>query len=248
MTSITAVVLTLNEEVHIAECLDTLTWADARLVFDSFSTDRTVEISREKGARVIQHPFENYGAQRNAALDVVSSEWVLFVDADERITPELAAEVQGVLDADQNGWWVPRHNYIFGRLTLRAGWYPDHQMRLLRVQHARYDADRPVHEEVILAGAAGYLQHPIIHYNYRDVRHFISVQERYSELEAKRRFEQGQRPRLRTYITMPARQFLWRFITLKGWCDGFHGLRLSLLMAYYEFWIWRRVRQMAQQG
>lgn len=240
-----AVILTLNEEAHIQECIASLQWADQIVVFDSFSTDQTAGLAQAAGARVIQHAFVDYGAQRNAALQAVDAEWVLFVDADERVTPALASEICLKLDQPERGWWVPRHNYLFGKLTLGAGWFPDYQLRLLHRASAHYDPTRAVHEEVILDGQAGYLENPLIHYNYRDVAHFIAKQERYASIEAGIRHQQGLRPRLWTYLTAPFRQFWWRYVTLRGYRDGLHGLRLSLLMAYYEFQTWRRVYQLA---
>ncbi|MQC24574.1 MAG: glycosyltransferase family 2 protein, partial [Chloroflexi bacterium] len=133
MPLLTAVVLTLNEEAHLPDCLASLAFADAVLVFDSFSTDRTIEIAGAAGARVVQHAFTDYAAQRNAALDAVQSDWVFFVDADERVPAPLAQAVRSAIAQPAvAAWWVPRHNYILGRLTLQAGWFPDYQLRLLR--------------------------------------------------------------------------------------------------------------------
>ncbi|HEC22551.1 MAG TPA: glycosyltransferase family 2 protein [Chloroflexi bacterium] len=241
MTELAGVIITLNEEAHIEECIASLRWTDEVIVFDSFSTDRTVELAEKAGARVIQHPFENFGAQRNAALQAIDAEWVFFVDADERATPELATEIRQKIGGVERGWWVPRHNYIFGRLTLGAGWFPDYQLRVLHRTSARYDPGRPVHEEVILDGEAGYLESPLIHYNYRDLAHFIAKQETYTDFEAGIRYGKGLRPRPWTYLSGPLRQFWWRFVTLHGYRDGLHGLTLSLLMAYYEYQTWRRV-------
>lgn len=241
---IAAVVLTLNEEENIEECLASLAWADRRVVFDSFSTDRTVERARRAGAEVIQHPFENYALQRNAALERVEAEWIFFVDADERATPELAEEVQAVTTEERPevAWWVPRHNYIFGRLTLGAGWYPDHQLRLVRRGFARWE--RPVHEIAVVDGPTGYLQNPLIHYNYRDLADFIARQKRYTDYDARVLLEEGVRPRFYTPYSQAIRHFWWRFITLRGVRDGLHGLRLSLLMAYFEAVKYRRLREM----
>jgi (heptosyl)LPS beta-1,4-glucosyltransferase len=246
MIQLAGMIITLNEETNIVDCIDSLRWADEVVVFDSYSTDRTVERARSMGARVLQHPFENYGAQRDAALAAVEAEWVFFVDADERATPALAAEIREKIARPERGWWVPRHNYIFGKLTLGAGWFPDYQLRLLHRASARYDPGRPVHEEVILDGEAGYLENPLIHYNYRDVRHFIAKQEGYTDYEARIRFGRGERPRLWTYLSGPLRHFWWRFVTLRGYRDGAHGLRLCLLTAYYEFQTWRRVRRLSR--
>ncbi len=246
MPQLAGIILTYNEEHHIEECVASLRWADEVVVFDSFSADRTVELAQRAGARVLQHRFENYGAQRNAALDAVAADWVFFVDADERVTPELAAEVRGKIDAagPERGWWVPRHNYIFGRLTRGAGWYPDYQLRVLYRTCARYTPDRPVHEEVILDGASGYLNSPLIHYNYQNVAQFIAKQERYTDFEAAIRLSRGLYPKPWTCLTGAVRQFWWRFVTLGGYTDGLHGLRLSLLMAYYEYQTWRRVAKL----
>ena len=241
--SVTAIVLTLNEEQHIADCLASLAWADRRVVFDSFSTDGTVALARQAGAEVLQHPFENFAAQRNAALDRVEAEWVFFVDADERATPALAEEIRQVTSGDRAevAWWVPRHNYIFGRLTLGAGWYPDYQMRLVRRDRARWE--RPVHEVAVVDGPEGYLRHPLIHYNYADVEDFIARQRRYTAYDVEILRRQGVRPRFYTPYTQAVRHFWWRFVTLRGLRDGLHGLRLSLLMAYYEMVKYRSLRR-----
>lgn len=234
---LTAVILTYNEAAHISECIESVRFADDIVVFDSFSTDATVALAEREGARVLQNRFEDYAQQRNAALDAVrgQTDWVLFVDADERVTPELASEVrQKIADPAFAGFRIPRHNYIFGKLTLGAGWYPDYQTRLLRVDAARYDVTRKVHEVVILDGREGTLDHPFLHYNYRDVEHFISKQRRYTAYDARIMYEQGIRPKPQNYLLQPLRQFWWRFVTLKGYQDGLHGLQLSMLMAWYE--------------
>jgi glycosyltransferase involved in cell wall biosynthesis len=232
-----AVILTFNEAAHIAECIESVRFADDVLVVDSYSTDGTLTLAQDAGVRVMLHEFEDYARQRNAALDAVrdTADWVLFVDADERVTPELAAEVrEKIMQPGYAGFRIPRHNYIFGRLTLGAGWYPDYQTRLLRVGSARYDPLRKVHEVVILDGAEGTLEHPFIHYNYADAKQFAEKQRRYSAYDASIMYEQGIRPKPQNYILQPLRQFWWRFVTLKGYRDGLHGLRLSLLMGLNE--------------
>lgn len=232
---LTAIILTYNEAKHITACIESLLFADHILVFDSFSTDGTVELARKAGAEVIQHVFENYARQRNAALDAVKNraDWVLFIDADERVSPELAAEIRSAMGMlDYAGWRVPRHNYIFGKLTLGAGWYPDYQTRLLRVGAARYERD--VHEIVVLDGAEGTLTQPLIHYNYQNAAQFHRKQRAYSDYDAQILFQKGIRPKMRNFVLQPARQFWWRFVTLKGYQDSLHGLHLSLLMAWYE--------------
>ncbi len=244
---LTAIILTYNEAAHVADCIDNLRFADAVLVFDSGSSDDTVALARAAGAEVLTRPFDDYAGQRNAALDAVAgrADWVLFVDADERVTPPLAAEVRRVIQQPGfDGWRVPRHNYIFGHLTRGAGWYPDYQTRLLRVGHACYDPTRKVHEVVILDGELGTLAEPLIHYNYISAEQFHAKQRRYSAYDAQILYEQGVRPKPQNYVLQPLRQFWWRFVTLKGYVDGFHGLRLSALMAWYELRKYRLLRDL----
>jgi glycosyltransferase involved in cell wall biosynthesis len=247
MAEITAIVLTKNEEANIVECLDSLRWADELLVLDSFSDDATVEIAKTMGAEVQQRSFDNYAFQRNAALRMARTEWVFFVDADERATEELADEIRRAMsDEGLEGWWVPRKNYIFGRWIRHAGWYPDYQLRLLRRDRARYDERREVHELVELDGEAGHLHNPLTHYNYDTVREFCERQDRYTRYEVRVLFESGQRARPWNLVLQPLRQFRWRYLSLRGYRDGWRGLLLSCLMAYYElvrYWsLWRLQR------
>jgi (heptosyl)LPS beta-1,4-glucosyltransferase len=244
-----AVVLTHDEERHIAGCLDSLAWADRQVVFDGFSADRTVEIAQARGVQVIQHQFDNFAAQRNAALDAVEADWILFVDADERVTPPLAAEVRRVLaDGGLVGWWVPRHNYIVGHRMRGGGWFPDCQLRLLRRGRARYDPGRPVHEVVILDGQSGTLENVLIHYNYDTLAQFLDKQDRYADYEARILHEQGVRLRPWTYVRQPLREFWRRFVTLGGYRDHLYGVLFCGLMAYYTFVAYWRLRRQRARG
>ena len=245
MPTLTAIVLTRNEERHIGACLDSVAWCDHRVVFDSFSTDRTCELARGHGAAVIQQPFTDYASQRNAALAAVDAEWVFFVDADERATPELGNEIRAsVTEPGQDiaGWHVPRQNYLFGRLTLGAGYWPDYQMRLLKRGRARYT--RPASEIVELEGRAGYLQHALIHYNYETLEQFHQKQTFRIDFEAQNLDRAGAKAAVYSPYYMFVRHFWWRFGTLKGYRDGWHGLRLSALLAYYfGYRYYRRLRE-----
>jgi len=242
MTELTAIILTRNEAAHVVACIDSLRWADRVVVYDSYSDDATPALAAAAGAEVYQRRFDNYAAQRNAALAAVQTDWVFFVDADERGTPALAAEIRRVMaERPENGWYVPRHNMIFGRLTRGAGWFPDYQFRLLR--HGRAHYTRPVHELGEVEGTTGYLENPLIHHNYRDPAHFHAKQRFYVEQDAAILKEQGVRPKPRNYVLQPLRHFWWRFVTLRGYRDGLHGLRLSLYTAYYE---WRKYRRLGE--
>ncbi len=245
MSTLAAIVLTKNEEHHIGDCLDSLAWAERRVVFDSFSIDRTGEIARARGADVIQHPFSDYASQRNAAMQAVDADWIFFVDADERATPELAEEIRLIVSQHpplfapagawagegRVGWYVPRHNYLFGKLTRGGGYWPDYQMRLLKRGCARYD--RPASEIVELEGQAGYLQNALIHYNYETIEQFHQKQTFRIDFEATNLYRQGAKCKFYSPYTMVVRHFWWRFVTLKGYQDGWHGFRLSWMLAYY---------------
>jgi glycosyltransferase involved in cell wall biosynthesis len=234
MKGITALVLTLNEEDNIAECLKTLLWADEVMVLDSGSTDRTVEIARTLGAQVFFHPFKNYADQRNYALSLVRTEWVFFVDADERVPPELAAEVREAAQEEGfSGWWVPRQNYICGRWIRHGGWYPDYQLRLLRPEVAHYDPAWEVHEIVVMEGKTGYLRNHLIHYNYRTWGEFISRQKAYLPLEVRTLRRRGMRAKIWSPLSMPVREFWRRYIRLEGYKDGLYGLILASILAFY---------------
>jgi len=238
MKSLVVIILTYNEATHIADCVESALFADEVIVFDSYSQDETASLAEYAGATVLQRKFDNFAGQRNAALEVVRdrAEWVLFVDADERVTPELAQETLEVIQKPgYAAWRIPRHNYLFGKLTRGAGWYPDYQTRLLRVGSARYNPDRPVHETAILDGPEGTMQHHFIHYNYEDVAQFRAKQNKYLRYDAQMMFNQGIKPKPQNYVLQPLRHFRWRFFTLKGYRDGLHGFRLSAMMAWYEF-------------
>lgn len=236
MTTIAAVVIARDEETLLPDCLDSVTWADERLVLvDAATNDRTREVAAASGARVEERPFTNFAEQRDHALALAHSDWVLFVDADERVPSDLAGEVQRVIEhpGDCVGFWIPRHNVILGRVVRHAGWYPDAQLRLLKRGSVRFDPARPVHELALLDGPSGQLQAAFLHLNYRTLAEFVRKQERYSHLEAIRWRATFGRPRLRALIGQPVREFWRRFIVLRGYREGLLGFVLSLLLSAY---------------
>ncbi len=249
MHELVAVILTWNEEKHIAACIDSVQWCDAIVVIDSFSTDRTCEIARERGALVIRHPFKGFGSQRQAAMDCIAARWVLFIDADERATPELAHEIRYVMATrpDVAGWWFPRHNYIWGQIIRHAGWYPDYQLRLLCHDRSRWDPQREVHELPILDGPTAHLEHELIHYNYDTLGQFIAKQEKYTDYDARILMERGEKPKWWSPLSMPLRHFKLRWLDWQGYRDGWRGLCLSLLMGYYEGQKYIRMARLLKQ-
>jgi glycosyltransferase involved in cell wall biosynthesis len=247
--AVTAVVLARNEAVHLPDCLSSLQWAADLIVLDSGSTDDTVTIAELNGARVEFHEFENYSRQRQHALGLVQTRWVLFVDADERIPAPLADEIVAAASRlDHSAYWIPRHNYFWGRLISGGGWWPDYQLRLLEVERCRFDPDRAVHEVAAVDGSSGHLTTAMIHLNYDDWSEFTSKQAEYAELEAARRLAEGEIPRAHNFVLQPVREFWRRFWRLRGWKDGATGFRLCLAMAWFEFVALRHAARIARTG
>jgi glycosyltransferase involved in cell wall biosynthesis len=252
MTKIIATILTRNEGRHIADCIRTVQWADLITVEDTFSTDGTAETARELGAHVIQSEFINFAQARNQALAnarALGGEWIFFIDADERATPELAQEIRRVVQEEQaTGWWVPRYNVMWGHTMRGGGWYPDYQLRLMKIEAAHYNPEREVHETVILEGQAGYLREHLIHYNYDTLAQFKHKQNRYIDFEAKILKDKGVRAKPWTYLTMPLREFRRRYFLLAGYKDGWVGLQVCSLMSWYMFVTYIRLRKLSSSA
>lgn len=267
--AITAIVLTLNEAAHIVPCLRTVQWADEMLVIDSGSTDATVALAESQGARVVARPWDNWANQRNFGAAQASHPWVCFVDADERVSLELATEIRartaaasrggprpaGPSAGQPAGFWVPRQNLLFGQWMKHAGWYPDYQLRVFRRDRGGYDPQRPVHELVQLDGPTDYLTNHLIHHNYTNWPQFWWKQRRYARAEAAAQFARGRRARPHNFVLQPLREFRRRYWTLAGYRAGMTGLGVSLLLAaadfvmHAELWrLARRARRELQEG
>jgi len=179
-------VTTKNEERSLGACLESARFAEEIVVVDSGSTDQTKAIARSLADRVLEHEYENPAAQKNWALPQLAHDWVLILDADERVSPELAAEVRGLIAADGNGYdgfYLNRKLIFYGKWIRHCGWYPSWNLRLFRHGHGRYEK-REVHEHLLLDGKAGYCQHDLIHEDLRDMSFWIAKHNRYSSQEA----------------------------------------------------------------
>ncbi len=240
---IAAVVLTYNEAGRIGACLETLRWADRMLVLDSESQDGTPEAARAAGADVIDRAFKDFAEQRNHALAEVEADWVLFVDADEQITPELATEIRQRAGREEFvAYAIPRRNRILGGWLQATGWYPDRQTRLLRRGNCRYAGDRPVHEVVEADGPIGALQNEMRHAGADSVGEFRERQRRYAALAAEGLRRRGDRAGVHSPFAQAIREFWRRMVELRGYRDGWRGLVLSFLMAEHEFRVYQQLR------
>src|SRR5438045_3584085 len=220
----------------LPDCLASLAFANERLVLvDAATVDRTREVARMHGARVEERLFDTFAQQRDAALELAHGEWVLFVDADERVPAALRSEVLATIREEPvwGGFWIPRDIYLMGHLIRYAGWYPDYQLRLVRKGKAHFDPQRPVHEVALIDGLIGHLREPLVHLNYRNLSEFIRKQEHYCGFEADRWLATYGPPRRRAIVGQPLREFWRRYIGLQGYREGPIGLLLCLLLAYY---------------
>ncbi len=235
---VSAAVIALDEARHIVPCVRSLAWADEVLVLDGGSRDGTGALARSAGARVIDAPFVDFAHQRQRALEEARHPWVLFVDADERVSFGLAAEIrQGVRTAPGRGirgFWIPRRNYIRGQWIRGGGWWPDHQLRLMARADASYLLDRPVHELVRIDGEVAYLTCGLAHYNYESYRQFVRKQLRYAQIEASRMRRAGTMSPVRALLSAPAREFWRRLVVERGYVDGVAGVTLAGLMAAHS--------------
>jgi glycosyltransferase involved in cell wall biosynthesis len=230
-------------------CLGSLRWADELLVLvDAASRDGTAEVARRHTERVVVLPFAGFPRQRNRALDLLTTGWALFVDADERVPPSLAAEVRRAVAeaAGAVGFWIPRRNVICGRWIRGAGWWPDRQLRLLKRGRAAYDESDRVHEVARLDGTASAVGEPLLHLNYETLAEFRAKQACYAGLEARALWERGARARPRNLVLQPIREFRRRFLELAGYRQGWLGLQLSLLMAEATFATYRELLRLGR--
>lgn len=233
-----AVVLTLDEAPEIGACIRSLaTWCPRILVLDSGSRDGTVAIAGAMGAGVCARPFDDYASQRQAALDMVAAEWVLFVDADERVSRALGEEILAVVQEGRTednlaAARIPRVNIIMEHAMQAGGFHPDFQLRLLRRDRVSYKESARVHEEARVDGRVVSLAEPLLHYNYASRQEFHGRQRAYARLTALDAEPASGMPLLRI-LSRGWHAFRWRFVHLEGWRDGPLGLWLALWLAWY---------------
>jgi glycosyltransferase involved in cell wall biosynthesis len=238
MPLLSAIVITRDEEDAIGLCLDSLAFCDERIVVDCGSKDATVEIARQKGARVEIHGWQGFGPQKNYALSLSGGTWVLSLDADERVTPELATEIIAAIGDDAvDGWELPRLSSFCGRPMRHSGWYPDYVLRLFRRGKARFD-DAIVHERVICTGTVKRLNKPLLHRAMPTLEAALARVDRYSTAKAQMLAASGQRISFFTGITHGLFSFLRAYILRAGFLDGAEGFLLAVVSAetsYYPY-------------
>jgi glycosyltransferase involved in cell wall biosynthesis len=233
LPAISAIVLASNEEEDLPGCLESLAWVEELIVVvSSESTDKTVEVASKYSAKVFVRPWEGFARTRNWAVEQASHHWVLMVDADERVTPELAREIsRAVQQADPVAYQIPRAFFFCGHRLRHGGCWPDEVLRLFRKNAGGY-TDRHLHERFEPNGPVGRLQEPLLHYGYRDLNEYFEKFSRYAALGAKDQFERGKRFRCWNWLS-PCFTFLSRYFLKAGFLDGKPGLVYALLGAAY---------------
>lgn len=233
---VSVVVITKNEEGRLADCLDSARWAAELIVVDDFSADRTVEIARRYTDRIVQRRMEIEGVHRNVAYGLASQEWVLSLDADERVTPQLRDEIAALLATNPplNGYAIPRRNYLGSRWLQHGGFYPSAQLKLFRKGHFRYE-EAEVHPRAFLDTETGALRHDLLHYSYRHLEDFVAKLNRQTTLEATKWVKDGRRMGIGKGLWRTVDRFARTYWGKHGYRDGMLGFIMAVMAGLYQF-------------
>jgi glycosyltransferase involved in cell wall biosynthesis len=234
---LSVVIITKNEAANIEAALASVGWADERLVVDAESADATAAIARRCGAKVVVRPWPGYSPQKNFGASLAAHDWILSIDADERVSAELAHELRDVMSREPRaaGYRVPRVTWHLGRWIRSTDWYPDYQLRLYDRRTGRWNEERLVHESVGVQGPVATLRHELQHYAYRDIAHHVATMERYATLAAQQMRRDRRRARVADLVFHPPAAFLRNFVLRAGFKDGTAGFVVSAMNAFYVF-------------
>jgi glycosyltransferase involved in cell wall biosynthesis len=248
MATLSVITLTLNEARNLHDCLASVQWADELIVVDSGSIDETVEIARTFTDDILTIEWIGYGAARNFALGKAKGDWILWLDADERVTPELAGEIRSLLDAPPagvTGYSIARRAYFLGRWIRHSGWYPSRVVRLFRNGFGHFSETR-VHEQLHVDGKVARASHDLLHFTDPDLFHYLDKSNRYTSLAAEDMEAAGRRFRVVDVVFRPAFQFAKMYLFRQGFRDGREGFLLAVLSSAYVFTkyakLWERTR------
>jgi glycosyltransferase involved in cell wall biosynthesis len=238
--SLSVIIIARNAEATLRRCLESVAWAEEIVLVECGSTDRTVEIAREYTRHVHQTPdFPGFGAQKNRALDRATGDWILALDSDEWVTPELRAGIEAVMAApgDRVAWVMPRRSSFCGRFMRHSGWWPDYVMRLWRRGQARFAEDH-AHDRAVAQGPRGRLKQPLMHEAVVDLEQMVAKTNLYSSLGARMLHEQGRRASVLTGVLHGLWAFFRTYFLRLGFLDGREGFLLAVINAegsYYRY-------------
>jgi len=251
-TTISGFVITYNEEAAIRECLESMKWADELVVVDSFSQDATVEIAREYTDKVIQREFAGYVPQTRFAFEQTTCDWVLWLDADERLSDRAIAEIREAFEqpgeAACDGFSFPRKTHFLGRWITHGGWYPQRKLRLFRRAVARI-AGEQIHPEAAVPGPVRRLKGDMLHFSFPGgIMDYVERSQKYAEIAARERFAKGKRVGLAGLLLRPPMAFLQGYVLRLGFLDGVPGLAVAAGRAYHKFMRDMRLWELASKG
>ncbi len=235
MIKISTIIITKNEEDNIRNCLETVKWADEIIVVDDFSHDKTLDIVREYTGRIYRQEWLGYGRQKQFAVDKATGEWILSIDADERVTSELKSEILDAVKAEEFcGFYIPFKFFFLGHLMRFGGCGREKHLRLFRKDKGRFD-EEAVHEGINVDGELGKLKNYILHFSYKDKEDYFKKFREYTSLDAEKRFNLGKKAGWGHIILLPCWEFISRFIFKLGFLDGVYGLQWALYSAQYVY-------------
>jgi glycosyltransferase involved in cell wall biosynthesis len=244
---LTAIVTCFNEEAMIGDCLASLRFADEIIVVDSFSTDRTMEIARPLASRLVQHEYVNPARQKNWIIPQATHEWVLILDADERVSPELRDEIRRILEKPEfDGYWIRRRNFFWGREIRHGAWKTDKVLRLFQRDKGRYQ-DKEVHEEIEMAAPIGWCEERLVHYSYRSLDDYLRKVTRYSTWGANDARRRGRRASAWRIFGHSFGHFLKSYLLKQGFRDGVPGLVIAFMEAYHGFFKYAKLFELQRR-
>ena len=247
-------IITFNEEKNIRDCLASVTWVDEIIVVDSFSQDTTVSLCRMFTDKVYEKEWQGHVKQKNCALQYASNEWVLCIDADERVSPELREEIERNLSMEGNaldGYYFPRHSYYLGKWINHGGWYPDYKLRLFKKSKGHWGGQDP-HDKVILKGTTTRLKGELLHFVYKNVSHQLQTVDTFSTITASALDSEGDRFTLFKLLYRPSAKFFETYLIKKGFMDGLPGFIIAITSSFYVFLryvkLWELQKQRQEDG
>lgn len=243
---LSAVIITRNEQENIVAAIESLRFAGQIVVADTASDDRTVELAREAGAEVYSIPFQGYGLTKNRALEFCRGDWIFSMDADERVSPELAESIVKSVGFEKGPecYQANRLTYFLGKPVRHSGWFPDYVVRLFKKGHTF--SEKPVHESIEANGIPGRLDGLLYHYSYKDLDQYLEKLNRYTTLNAGEMYKMGKRSGLLNILLHAPATFFKMYIFRAGFLDGINGLLLALLSSYQVFIKYAKLRELSK--
>ena len=248
--SLSVILITKNEEANLKDCLESVSFANEIIVVDSQSSDKTQEIAKSFGAKLeITTDWPGFGPQKNRALNLTTQEWVLSIDADERVTPALKEEILKVISSKEsfNCYAIPRSSWYCGRFMKHSGWYPDYVDRLFKRGTAKF-SDHLVHERLLPSGAVGQLQNHFLHYSFRDFSQVLKKIDAYSTASAEQAHLKGKRSSVGKAVGHGLWAFFRTYVLRLGFLDGAQGLALAISNAEGTYYRYIKIWLLEQSG